>query len=66
MFVYINTFMLTPTLPIVALQAGARTAAAGGLIVATYTLGSLLPRVVWGSLTDRWGRRPVYLMEMTL
>ncbi|HEY0259474.1 MAG TPA: MFS transporter [Lacisediminihabitans sp.] len=61
-FMYVTTFMLTPTLPLFAQSSGAGTVAVGGLIIAVYTLGSLLPRVLWGGLTDRWGRRPVYLI----
>jgi hypothetical protein len=27
------------------------------VIVAAYTLGSLLPRIFWGNLVDRWLRQ---------
>ncbi|NQX12266.1 MFS transporter [Microbacteriaceae bacterium VKM Ac-2855] len=60
-FMYLSTFMLTPTLPLFAEDTGAGGIEIGGLIVAAYTLGSLLPRLLWGRLTDTWGRRRVYL-----
>lgn len=61
-FMYLSTFMLTPTLPLFAEESGAGGIEVGGLIVAAYTLGSLLPRLLWGRLTDSWGRRRVYLI----
>lgn len=60
-FMYLATFMLTPTLPLFAEETSAGGIEVGGLIVAAYTLGSLLPRLLWGRLTDTWGRRAVYL-----
>ncbi|MEF3107734.1 MFS transporter [Raoultella sp. WB_B2P2-3] len=65
-FMYMMTFMLTPTLPLFAQDIGAGTTAAGGVIVAGYTVGSLLPRLMWGSLADSWGRRPVYLLGVVI
>lgn len=65
-FMYVMTFMLTPTLPLFAQDVGAGTTAAGGVIVAAYTLGSLLPRLVWGRLADSWGRRAVYLLGLVI
>lgn len=65
-FMYMSTFMLTPTLPLFVVQVGAGDLAVGGLIVAAYTLGSLLPRVFWGSLADRWLRQGVYLIGVAI
>lgn len=65
-FMYISTFMLTPTLPFYVEDIGAGTLAAGGVIVAAYTLGSLLPRLLWGQLADRWLRQGVYLIGVAL
>ncbi len=65
-FMYISTFMLTPTLPLFVTQVGAGDLAAGGVIVAAYTLGSLLPRMIWGNLADRWLRQGVYLIGVTI
>lgn len=65
-FMYISTFMLTPTLPLFVTQVGAGDLAAGGVIVAAYTLGSLLPRMVWGNLADRWLRQGVYLIGVVI
>ncbi|WP_413732557.1 MFS transporter [Sodalis sp. RH20] len=65
-FMYMMTFMLTPTLPLFVQDIGAGTTAAGGVIVAGYTVGSLLPRLMWGSLADSWGRRPVYLLGVAI
>ncbi|WP_415477335.1 MFS transporter [Bifidobacterium psychraerophilum] len=62
-FMYVMTFMLTPTLPLYVDEISVGTVVAtGGLIVAAYTFGSLLSRLIWGRLTDIWGRRPVYLI----
>lgn len=62
-FMYVMTFMLTPTLPIFANDISVGTVAStGGIIVAAYTLGSLLLRLLWGKLTDTWGRKQVYLL----
>ncbi|MCS5498330.1 MFS transporter [Cnuibacter physcomitrellae] len=66
MFMYLMTFMLTPTLPLFAEGLGAHAAAVGGLIVAVYTAGSLLPRLLWGRLVDGWGRRRVYVSGVVL
>ena len=65
-FMYMSTFMLTPTLPLFVEQVGAGDLAAGGLIVAAYTLGSLLPRIAWGNLADRWSRQGVYLIGVAI
>jgi MFS family permease len=65
-FMYMSTFMLTPTLPLFVEQIGAGDLAAGGLIVAAYTLGSLLPRIAWGNLSDRWSRQGVYLIGVAI
>ena len=65
-FMYMSTFMLTPTLPLFVEQVGAGDLAAGGLIVAAYTLGSLLPRIAWGNLSDRWSRQGVYLIGVAI
>lgn len=65
-FMYISTFMLTPTLPLFVKQVGAGDLAVGGVIVAAYTLGSLLPRIFWGNLADRWLRQGVYLMGVAI
>ncbi len=65
-FMYMSTFMLTPSLPLFVKQVGAGDLAAGGIIVAAYTLGSLLPRMVWGNLADRWLRQGVYLIGVAI
>lgn len=65
-FMYMSTFMLTPTLPLFVTEIGAGDLAAGGLIVAAYTLGSLLPRIAWGNLSDRWSRQGVYLIGVAI
>ena len=36
------------------------------MIVAAYTLGSLLPRIFWGNLVDRWLRQGVYLIGIAI
>ncbi|MCS5498247.1 MFS transporter [Cnuibacter physcomitrellae] len=63
---YLTTFMLTPTLPLYAEDLGGDAAALGGLIVALYTLGALLPRLLWGRWADAWGRRRVYLIGVVI
>lgn len=65
-FMYVSTFMLTPTLPLFVQQVGAGDLAAAGVIVAAYTLGSLLPRMIWGNLADRWLRQGVYLIGVAI
>ncbi len=65
-FMYVMTFMLTPTLPLFVQDIHAGTVSAGGAIVATYTIGSLLPRLVWGGLADAWGRQRVYLLGVVI
>lgn len=65
-FMYMSTFMLTPTLPLFVERVGAGDLAAGGVIVAAYTLGSLLPRILWGNLADRWSRQGVYLIGVVI
>jgi MFS family permease len=65
-FMYISTFMLTPTLPLFVARVGAGDLAVGGIIVAAYTFGSLLPRIFWGNLADRWLRQGVYLIGVAL
>ncbi len=65
-FMYMSTFMLTPTLPLFVVRVGAGDLAVGGVIVAAYTLGSLLPRVFWGNLADRWLRQGVYLIGVAI
>ena len=45
---------------------GAGDLAAVGVIVAAYTLGSLIPRMIWGNLADRWLRQGVYLIGVAI
>lgn len=61
-FMYIATFMFTPTLPLFAQSIGAVDPAVGGFIILVYTIGSLVPRTIWGNLADSWERKPVYLI----
>lgn len=61
-FMYIATFMFTPTLPLFAQSIGAVDPAVGGFIILVYTLGSLIPRTIWGNLADSWERKAVYLI----
>ena len=63
---YISTFLLTPTLPLFVTQVGAGDLAAVGVIVAAYTLGSLIPRMIRGNLADRWLRQGVYLIGVAI
>ncbi|WP_373665327.1 MFS transporter [Sporomusa silvacetica] len=61
-FMYIATFMFTPTLPLFAQSIGAVDPAVGGFIILVYTMGSLVPRTIWGNLADSWERKAVYLI----
>jgi MFS family permease len=36
-----------------------------GLLAASYTLGQLLTGPIWGSLSDKYGRRPIMMMGLT-
>jgi len=65
-FMYIATFMFTPTLPLFARSIGAVDPSVGGFIILVYTVGSLVPRVIWGNLSDRWGRKPVFLIGVII
>lgn len=65
-FMYIATFMFTPTLPLFAREIGATDPSVGGLIILIYTVGSLVPRVMWGNLADRWERKPVFLIGIAI
>lgn len=65
-FMYLMTFMLTPTLPLYVVDVGAGSTATGGVIVALYTAGSLLPRLMWGRLADRRGRRVVFVIGVVV
>lgn len=65
-FMYIATFMFTPTLPLFARSIGAVDPSVGGFIILVYTVGSLVPRVIWGNLADRWERRPVFLIGVII
>jgi MFS family permease len=58
--------MFTPTLPLFARSIGAVDPSVGGFIILIYTLGSLVPRVIWGNLADRWKRKPVYLIGVII
>ncbi|WP_368256288.1 MFS transporter [Enterococcus innesii] len=61
-FMYISTFMFTPTLPLFAKSIGVNNASIGGFIILCYTLGSFAPRIFWGNLADNFGRIPVFLL----
>ncbi|MEA4816980.1 MAG: MFS transporter [Lachnospiraceae bacterium] len=65
-FMYISTFMFTPTLPLYARNIGAVNPSVGGFIILVYTVGSLVPRVLWGNLADRWQRKPVFLIGVII
>lgn len=65
-FMYISTFMFTPTLPLFARSIGITDPSVGGFIILFYTVGSLVPRVFWGNLADRWKRKPVYLIGVII
>jgi MFS family permease len=61
-FMYIATFMFTPTLPLFAQRIGVVDPSVAGFIILVYTIGSLVPRAIWGNLADSWERKPVYLI----
>lgn len=65
-FMYITTFMFTPTLPLFARSIGVTDPSVGGFIILVYTMGSLVPRVIWGSLADRWERKPVFFIGVII
>ncbi|WP_024345897.1 MFS transporter [Lacrimispora indolis] len=65
-FMYIATFMFTPTLPLFARSIGVSDPSVGGFIILVYTVGSLVPRVIWGNLADRWKRKPVFLIGVII
>lgn len=65
-FMYISTFMFTPTLPLYARSIGITDPSVGGFIILIYTVGSFVPRVIWGNLADRWKRKPVYLIGVII
>lgn len=65
-FMYISTFMFTPTLPLFARSIGITDPTVGGFIIFVYTIGSLVPRMIWGNLADRWERKPVYLIGVLI
>lgn len=58
--------MFTPTLPLFARNIGAVDPSVGGIIILVYTIGCLVPRVIWGNLADRWERKPVYLIGVII
>lgn len=45
-FMYMATFMFTPTLPLFARNNGAVDPSVGGFIILAYIVGSLVPRVI--------------------
>ena len=65
-FMYFAAFMFNPTLPLYARSVGLTDPSVGGFIIFAYTMGSLLPRIFWGNLADRWGRRKVYLTGLVI
>ncbi|EHI97619.1 LOW QUALITY PROTEIN: major facilitator superfamily MFS_1 [Clostridium sp. DL-VIII] len=65
-FMYIATFMFTPTLPLFARSIGVIDPSVGGIIILVYTIGSLVPRVIWGNLADSWERKAVYLIGVII
>lgn len=65
-FMYISTFMFTPTLPLFVRSIGTVDPSVGGLIVFAYTIGCLVPRLIWGKLADSWERKPVYLIGVLI
>lgn len=66
LFLFLATFLLTPTLPLFARSLGAEGPEVGGLTILFYALGCLGPRVLWGALCDRWGRKPVLLVGLAI
>ncbi|SHO45333.1 MFS transporter [Anaerocolumna xylanovorans] len=65
-FMYIATFMFTPTLPLFARSIGAVDPSVGGFVILVYTVGSFVPRVIWGNMADRRGRKPVFLIGVII
>lgn len=65
-FMYVSTFMFNPTLPLYIRTIGLTDPSLGGFIVFAYTVGSLLPRIFWGNLADRWTRIGVYVIGLVL
>lgn len=65
-FMYFAAFMFNPTIPLFARSVGLTDPSVGGFIIFAYTMGSLLPRLFWGNLADRWGRRKVYLTGLII
>lgn len=65
-FMYFAAFMFNPTLPLYARSVGLTDPSVGGFIIFAYTMGSLLPRIFWGNLADRWGRQKVYLTGLVI
>ncbi|WP_242835826.1 MFS transporter [Clostridium sp. DL-VIII] len=58
--------MFTPTLPLFARSIGVIDPSVGGIIILVYTIGSLVPRVIWGNLADSWERKAVYLIGVII
>lgn len=65
-FMYLTTFMFTPTLPLVAKSIGIKGAFVGGIIILVYTIGCLISRSLWGELGDHWQKKKVYLIGILI
>ena len=57
--------MFLPSVPVIA-RAFAGDSAAAQLAVTTYLLGLALGQLVWGPVSDRYGRRPVLLLGLSV
>ena len=58
---YISSFMINTVCARYVTDSG-KTQSMAGIVAAVFTLASFFIRPLWGWLTDKWGRKAVYLL----